>query len=65
LDAGKRNGLPGTMPASGFGFRAPAGSELRATRAQPAQRKPCYTFPFAVETLLATPSRQRQWREET
>jgi len=48
------------MPASGVGFRAPAGSELRATRAQPAQRKPCYTFPFAVETLLATPSRQRQ-----
>src|SRR5580658_4972038 len=41
-------------------FRALAGSELRATRAKPAQRKPCYTFPFAVETLLATSSRQRQ-----
>src|SRR5580700_2373916 len=42
-------------------FRALAGSEgPSATRAQPAQRKPCYTFRFAVETLLATSSRQRQ-----
>jgi hypothetical protein len=69
LDAREWNGLPGREPGfrlqlSGFGgFRG-----LRAAPAEPALRNPCYTFPFAVETLLATSCRQRQastWREET
>jgi hypothetical protein len=66
LDARKRNGLPGEsgLRASAFGgFRSP-----RASSDEPALRKPCYTFRFAVETLLATSCRQRQactWREET
>src|SRR3984957_20891331 len=46
--AGARTGLRASV--SGFGgFRG-----LRAARSEPAPRKPCYTFAFAVETLPAT-----------